>query len=61
MSARIDIPRRRLGSFCRRWQISELALFGSAVLEDFGPYRDVDLLIRFRPQARHTLFDIGRM
>jgi predicted nucleotidyltransferase len=29
--------------------------------EDFGPDSDVDVLIRFHPQARHTLFDIGRM
>ena len=60
MSAHIDIPRLRLGSFCRRWQITELALFGSAG-EDFGPDSDVDVLIRFRPQARYTLIDIGRM
>ena len=53
--------RRRKLSLRRRWQITELALFGSAVREDFGPDSDVDLLVQLRPQARCMLFDIGRM
>ena len=61
MSVHIHIPRSQMDSFCRRWQVSELALFGSVVREDFGPDSDVDVLIQFHPQARHTLFDMARM
>ena len=61
MSAHIHIPRTQIESFCRRWQVAELSLFGSVVREDFGPDSDVDLLVRFHPQARHTLFDMARM
>lgn len=61
LNARIAIPRRRIDSFCRRWQIAELALFGSVVRADFGPHSDVDVLVRFHPQARHTLLDMERM
>ena len=61
MSANIQIPRLQIESFCRRWQVSELALFGSVVREDFGPDSDVDVLIQFQPQARHTLLDLARM
>ncbi len=61
MSIRIDIPRRRIASFCRRWQVTELALFGSVAREDFGPDSDMDVLLRFHPEARHTLFDMVRM
>lgn len=61
MSAHIQIPRPQIESFCRRWQVSELALFGSVVREDFGPDSDVDVLIQFQPQARHTLLDMARM
>ena len=61
MSAHIQIPRLQIDSFCHRWQDSELALFGSVVREDFGPDSDVDVLIQFQPQARHTLLDMARM
>ena len=43
------IPRDRLAQFCRRWKISELSLFGSALREDFRPDSDVDLLVSFAP------------
>ncbi len=61
MSAHIQISQSQIDRFCRRWQVSELALFGSVVREDFGPDSDVDVLIQFQPQARHTLFDMARM
>lgn len=61
MSVQIDIPREKIEGFCRRWRIVELALFGSALREDFGPDSDVDVLVRFDPEARHTLFDMVRM
>ena len=61
MNAHIHIPRSRIDRFCHRWQVSELALFGSVVREDFGPDSDVDVLVQFQPQARHTLLDMARM
>lgn len=59
--ARITIPRARLAEFRRRWNISELALFGSALREDFRPDSDVDVLVSFSLEARVTLFDMARM
>ena len=61
MTARITIPSDRIATFCKRWQVVELALFGSVVRPDFGPDSDVDVLVRFDPGARRTLFDIVRM
>ena len=55
------MPSDRIASFCRRWEVSELALFGSVVRDDFGPESDVDVLVSFNRGARHTLFDIVRM
>ena len=43
--------------FCRRWRIQELALFGSALREDFGADSDVDLLVTFTPEAAWSLLD----
>ena len=61
MTARIEVPADGIVAFCERWQVSELALFGSVVRDDFGPESDVDVLVSFDPGARHTLFDIVRM
>jgi hypothetical protein len=61
MKPRIDIPREEVAAFCRRWQINELSLFGSILRDDFLPDSDVDVLVRFHPEARHTLFDMVRM
>lgn len=61
MNARIDLPWAKVAAFCRRWQIAELALFGSVLRDDFRPDSDVDVLAEFAPEARHTLFDMVRM
>ncbi len=50
-----------MASFCKRWGVAELALFGSVVRDDFGPESDVDVLIEFDPSVRHTLFDIAEL
>ena len=61
MSVHIDTPRDEIADFCKRWRIVELSLFGSVLRDDFGPESDVDVLVRFEPQARHTLLDMARM
>jgi predicted nucleotidyltransferase len=54
---RIIIPKEKIEEFCRRWKIAELALFGSALREDFRPDSDVDILISFDEGAEWDLFD----
>jgi uncharacterized protein len=45
--------------FCQRWDIAELALFGSVLRDDFHPMQsDVDVLISFAPQARQGLSEM---
>ncbi len=46
---RVELPLDRLAAFCREWGITEFALFGSALREDFGPDSDVDTLVTFAP------------
>lgn len=36
-------------------------MFGSALREDFGAESDVDLLVRFEPEAEWSLLDHARM
>ena len=59
--ANISIERDLIKAFCRRWQVAELALFGSVLREDFRPDSDVDVLVRFLPETRHSLLDLVRM
>ena len=61
MNARIDVPDEKIAAFCRRWQITELALFGSVLRDGFGADSDVDVLVSFGEGARHTLFDLDDM
>jgi len=61
MTARISLDRDRLVDFCKRWQIVELALFGSVLRDDFRPESDVDVLVRFAPDAHYGLFDLVHM
>jgi predicted nucleotidyltransferase len=61
MKPHIAIPREQVNEFCKRWKIDELALFGSVLHDGFRPDSDVDILVRFHPDARHSLFDMARM
>jgi predicted nucleotidyltransferase len=47
--------------FCQRWRISELALFGSVLRDDFQPDSDLDILVTFAPDADWGLLDHVRM
>ena len=53
---------QQLHKFCKKWKLKELALFGSAVRDDFDSTKsDVDLLYLFEPDARWGLFDVINM
>lgn len=54
----ISIQNERLAEICKRYKINELALFGSALREDFNDKSDIDLLVEFIPGSGITLFNI---
>ena len=49
MSPHISIDRETLAEFCRKHYIKRLAIFGSALRDDFRPDSDVDVLVEFQP------------
>ena len=53
MSGKIQImvPKDQIAAFCQKWKITELALFGSVLREDFRPDSDVDVLVTFSPDS----------
>ncbi|MGQ9916691.1 MAG: nucleotidyltransferase family protein [Bryobacteraceae bacterium] len=53
----VPIPDEHHADFCRRWKISELRLFGSALRPDFRPNSDLDLLVSFAWDADWSLLD----
>jgi hypothetical protein len=57
----LELPDEELAAFCRKWKITEFALFGSVLREDFGPGSDIDVLVTFEPDAGWDLFDIVDM
>ncbi len=57
MPAAITIDRSAIADFCQGWKISELALFGSVLRDDFRPDSDVDVLVSFAKEANWTLLD----
>ena len=57
----LGIDEAAIADFCRRWRIEQLAVFGSAVRGGLGPQSDIDLLVRFAPDADWSMFDHYRM
>lgn len=62
MIVKIELPTEAIANFCQRWQIVELALFGSVLRNDFRiEDSDIDVLATFASDAHWTLFDLVRM
>lgn len=61
MKIGVNVPKEALASFCRKRGIRRLALFGSAIREDFGPDSDIDLLVEFEDGRTPGLLGIARM
>ena len=58
LQPRIPIDHQRIAEFCRKWRITEFALFGSVLRDDFGPDSDVDVLVTFAADAPWSLWDL---
>jgi len=61
LELKLTLSQEKVISFCQRWQIKELALFGSVLRADFRPDSDVDVLVDFQPEVKWSLFDLVDM
>ena len=59
--ARIDLPKEEIAKFCKKWGVSEFSFFGSVLTDDFRPDSDIDVLVTFEEDLKHTLFDLVHM
>src|SRR5688572_9123078 len=56
-----QVDPKQIADFCRRWKVTELALFGSALREDFRDASDVDVLVTFAEGSRASFADLDAM
>jgi predicted nucleotidyltransferase len=54
-SLRLPLDAEKLREFCHKWSISELAVFGSVLRDDFRSNSDVDFLATFDPESANSL------
>jgi hypothetical protein len=47
----VEVDEAELGELCRRYQVRELSVFGSAARGEMRPNSDIDLLVEFLPDA----------
>jgi predicted nucleotidyltransferase len=57
----LTISRDKIAEFCRRWKITEFALFGSVLRDDFRSDSDIDVLVTFMPGASWRFYDLISM
>lgn len=57
----LGISHQLIERFCRKWNIKELSIFGSALRSDFRPDSDLDVLATFAKDVDWSVFDHGRM
>jgi predicted nucleotidyltransferase len=53
----LEIDQDELAEICRRYQVRELSVFGSAAHGKMRPDSDVDVLVEFLPQAEIGLLE----
>jgi excisionase family DNA binding protein len=58
---KVPLDKEKIRDFCTRWHITEFALFGSVVRDDFRPDSDIDILVSFAPDAAISLISYMQM
>ena len=53
----VEVDKAQLAEFCRRCQVQELSMFGSAARGEMRPDTDIDLLVEFLPDAEVGLVE----
>lgn len=61
MNPQVNVPHAEIRNFCSAYAVRELAIFGSAVRDDFNGASDIDVLIDLAPNARIGLVTFQRM
>ena len=57
MAARLDLKEKQIQELCKRFDVKELYLFGSATTDDFSEDSDLDFIVKFNRQSFEGAFD----
>lgn len=57
MATKIDLKTEQLQQLCKKFNVKELYLFGSAVLGDLTEDSDLDFIVKFDRQGYEGAFD----
>ncbi len=57
MVKHLNVSEEKIADFCRYWKITEFALFGSVLRDDFSHESDIDVLVSFATDACWSLLD----
>ena len=61
MNDKLVIHKDKVADFCKRHHICRLAVFGSALREDFSTESDIDVLVDFMPDHTPGFFRLFEM
>jgi len=61
MNPALSIQKAKVAAFCAEQHIQKLAVFGSALRQDFRPDSDVDILVEFDPAHTPGLLGIAKL
>lgn len=61
IAAGIELPEAEIAAICRRHQVRELSVFGSAARGEMRPDSDIDFLVDFLPKARPGLLGVAAL
>jgi len=61
IAAGVELPEAEIAEICRRHEVKELSLFGSAARGEMRPDSDFDFLVDFLPGARPGLLGVAAM
>lgn len=48
MAKKLNFPQKKIVSFCKKYHIITLALFGSILTSNFSAKSDIDVLVKFK-------------
>jgi len=53
----VELPQAEIAEICRRYQVKELSVFGSAARGEMRPESDIDFLVEFLPESEIDLLE----
>ena len=59
--SRIYIPTKKVETFCIKYHVKKLSLFGSVLRDDFRSDSDIDVLVEFQEEHKPSLFEFVPM